>query len=561
MTFSFLRRTLFAVGFLAASAVPAAAQQPRALPPAAAAFERTGEWVGGSDLFGRGVSIMAELPAEPGRGVGRFTSLGWSAIARPMTVETGADGELRFEFPSTTGVPFVGAGRREGNVISGTISRGEERGSFHLVALAAIPADAEAPFIGTYDGPGGSEFLISRDGFGHLRLVIAGSINSVALFPSSATDYFFGNSVIGSTSPGQTLSFTRDAAGRVSGFIIRQESRPDVVANRVERYAQQAIRFRNGDVQLSGTLVLPSRTGRHPVVVLTEGSGDWTRDTAWWMDPVNVFLRRGIGVFIYDKRGVGQSGGDWRRSSYGQLSEDLLAAIRALRRHPNVDRARIGARGMSQGGWIASLAASRSSHLAFLISLSASAAGTVEAQDTQSLIERMRADGFSEGEVEEARRLLGLTYQAPHSPAAWTRMQAVAEALRARPWFGRTIAGLPRDAWVWQQRRLNAGYDPAPAFERVRVPTLIIYGELDRPEASIPRLERALAIAANRDFEIRVLPGANHNLEVAGSSGSVLAEGFLDLVGDWTARRVCTPARPCAVVASTVPAAPPPRPQ
>jgi hypothetical protein len=497
---------------------------------------------------------MVQLPAGTGRRVGRFTSLGWSAINRPLTLETGHGGELRFEFPSTTGIPFVGTGRREGNVIRGTIGRGEERGSFHLVPVAAIAPPAEEAFIGTYDGHRGGEFLVSRDGFGHLRLVIAGSTQSVALFPSGADDYFFGNSVVGSTTAGQRLAFNRDSAGNVTGFVIRQDSGPEVAATKVERYSQHPVRFRNGDVELSGTLVLPARSGRHPVVVLTEGSGDWTRDTAWWMDPVNAFLRRGIGVFVYDKRGVGQSGGDWRRSSYGQLSEDLLAAVRALRRHPNVDPARVGARGMSQGGWIASLAASRSRELAFLISLSASAAGTVEAQDTRTLLDRMRADGFSDADIEDARRLLGLTYRAPHSRSAWARMQAAAEPLRGRRWFDRTIAGLPRDAWVWEQRRLNAGYDPARAFQRVRIPTLIVYGELDGPAASVPRLERALRAARNRDFEIRILPGANHNLEVAGANGSALAEGFLDLVGDWTARRVCTAAKPCAVVPPPAPA-------
>lgn len=549
-----LRHTaLFLLALLAASV--AAQTPPRPLD----ASVPHSEWVGGSDLFGRGVSIMVELPPAPGSGVGRFTSLGWSAIRRPLTVEAGAGGEIRFQFPSTTGIPFVGTGRREGNVIRGTIGRGEERGAFHLVAVAAVPPAAEEAFIGTYDGPGGREFLIGRDGFGHLRLVIVGSISSVPLFPRAPGDYFFGNSVVGSATPGQTLTFTRDSAGRVTGFVIRQASGPEVAATRVERYAQRPVRFRNRDAELSGTLVLPTPSGRHPVVVLTEGSGDWTRDTAWWMDPVNVFLRRGIGIFIYDKRGVGQSGGDWRLATYDQLSEDLLAAVRVLRRHPNVDPERIGARGMSQGGWIASLAASKSRDLAFLISLSASAAGTVEAQDTETLIERMRADGFSEAELQDAQRLVGLTYLAPHSPAAWARMHAAAEPLRERRWFGRTIAGLPRESWVWEQRRLNAGYDPARAFERVRTPTLIVYGELDRPGPSVPRLERALRAARNRDVTIRILPGANHNLEVPGANGSPLAEGFLDLVGDWTARRVCTAAKPCAAVPPP-PAADQPRP-
>lgn len=220
-----------------------------------------------------------------------------------------------------------------------------------------------------------------------------------------------------------------------------------------------------------------------------------------------------------------------------------MGAVGALKRRPNVDPGRIAVRGFSQGGWIASLAASKSRALAFLIYNSASANGTVHAYDTATLLEAMRRDGFSASDLLEAERLVALTYAAPHDRSAWARMQAAAAALSGRRWFGRTIAGLPREAWVWEQRRLNAGYDPAPAFERIRIPTLVVHGELDKPQPGVRRIEEALRRSGARDYTIRVLPGADHNLEVANEGRRDWAAGYLDLLGDWTLR-VCDPAAP-----------------
>jgi pimeloyl-ACP methyl ester carboxylesterase len=102
-----------------------------------------------------------------------------------------------------------------------------------------------------------------------------------------------------------------------------------------------------------------------------------------------------------------------------------------------------------------------------------------------------------------------------------------------------TTGGLPRDNWVWEQRRLNAGYDPAATLRRVRCALLIIYGERDNPSQGITRIEQALKEAGNRDYSIRVFPEADHSLEVRQESGKMVwAEGFPELLTKWTLQRV-----------------------
>ena len=87
---------------------------------------------------------------------------------------------------------------------------------------------------------------------------------------------------------------------------------------------------------------------------------------------VGVLLRHGLAVLVYDKRGIGQSGGSYPGDSptaaaIDTLARDAAAAARFLAAQPEIDRARVGLTGQSQAGWIAPLAASREPAIRFLV--------------------------------------------------------------------------------------------------------------------------------------------------------------------------------------------------
>jgi len=115
---------------------------------------------------------------------------------------------------------------------------------------------------------------------------------------------------------------------------------------------------------LAGTLYLPLDSGPHPVMVFQFGSSDWQRanipvDTSW--------TDRGLAILIFDRRGLGGSGGVCCDANIKLLADDLLAGVDAVAQYPDVDPARIGIFGFSQGGWVVPEAASRVQHLAFSI--------------------------------------------------------------------------------------------------------------------------------------------------------------------------------------------------
>ncbi|GAB3726449.1 hypothetical protein GCM10028862_01760 [Luteimonas pelagia] len=142
---------------------------------------------------------------------------------------------------------------------------------------------------------------------------------------------------------GRTLTLT-DADGQVR------------TATRVRRPDTREVRFQSGDLRLAGTLYTPSTAAQHPAVVLAHGSGPADRFGGPW---ITYFTDLGFAVFAYDKRGVGESEGDWRQASYLDLAADLEAAVAWVSTQPGVDPARVGVHTSSQSGWYAPLAAAR----------------------------------------------------------------------------------------------------------------------------------------------------------------------------------------------------------
>jgi len=226
---------------------------------------------------------------------------------------------------------------------------------------------------------------------------------------------------------------------------------------------------------LAATLQLPS-TGRapFPAIVLVHGSGRTTRDRMRWMaDPL---LSMGVAVLSYDKRGVGGSTGTYvnvgtARSVevFGDLSDDALACVAALKARKDIDAARIGLGGNSQAGWILPLAASKSKDVVFLVITSGPAVTVGEEMEYSRLSgdDPGSIQGLSDPEID--RRMRG--FKGPH------------------------------------------GYDPVPVLEKLGTPSIWIEGEKDRSVpmvqtlATLDRLKRA-----GRPISVVTLPGAGHGL-------------------------------------------------
>src|SRR6185295_3661766 len=102
--------------------------------------------------------------------------------------------------------------------------------------------------------------------------------------------------------------------------------------------------------------------------------------------------------------GSGSSTGDWHDADFNDLAADVLACVEVLKSRPEIDAKRIGLFGQSQGGWVAPLAASRSSDIAFLVLVSG-APMTPARQGWWEAESKLRAANVSQDEIDRASSL------------------------------------------------------------------------------------------------------------------------------------------------------------
>jgi dipeptidyl aminopeptidase/acylaminoacyl peptidase len=348
------------------------------------------------------------------------------------------------------------------------------------------------------------------------------------------------------------MIFLKNGAGETDRMILKRGGRPDGEARRDFGFTEVPVTFPSDGVTIAGSLRLPPAPGRHPAVVYAHGSGPGTGNQISLL--AHFFLHRGIAVLGYDKRGVGASTGDWRRIDFPELASDALAAVRYLRSRPDIDPQKVGLFGISQGGWIVSLAASRSPDVAFFISHSGPGVSPRK-QEFTMLTNIMGEAGFSRDEIDGVLQAMSLLYEFGKTGKNGDKLDELVGKLKQNPKLADFLPPLSKEldrdklyekqemgdpGWFYH---LDVDYDPIPAVKRLRSPGLFIFGKHDFTvpvDESVGRIEAALKEAGNRTCRVVVLPNAGHGvLEVdpakprQPAAPMRLAEGYLRLLGDW----------------------------
>jgi pimeloyl-ACP methyl ester carboxylesterase len=296
-----------------------------------------------------------------------------------------------------------------------------------------------------------------------------------------------------------------------------------------------------GGVTLAARLYLPAGPGPFPALVFTHGSGPSGRDNGRYQEEAGYLAAAGIACLTYDKRGYGQSTGDWKSATFAELASDAVSAVEYLKTRPEIAAHRIGLRGASQSGWILPLAANRSADVAFLIMISPPAVTPYD-----QVIYDVRTDledaGFSPPEVESALRLTksGLDYA--RTWQGWPEHKKKLEDASKERWF--EIASGPQtpDDWLWKWIHPLIDFDVLPSVKTLKARVLVLLGEQDREVPSQVAgylLQRALA--GNPHALIRYFPDGDHDLRSATAQKvngrAPLVVGYLDAIRDWVLQR------------------------
>ena len=365
------------------------------------------------------------------------------------------------------------------------------------------------------------------------------------LFPTDRDRFFAGPGAAVSTSVESGIAFQRDPAGRIVAMTWHWRDAPPRTARRVEIERREDVRFRNGDVQLAGTLIAANTRARHPALILVHGSGPGTREV---MLPFARFLvRRGVAVLGYDKRGVGGSTGDWNTSSFEDLAGDAVAAFEYLKTRSDIDPQRIGLMGVSQAGWIMPIAAVRARGIAFLISVSGAGVSAAETTVDHAQHE-MNGRGMKPQTVDQILAVMKLQNRYAATGQGWDEYAAARAALAAR--LGQppgNFPATPEDPY-WRSVRPMYAYDPQPTLRQLLTPTLALFGERDNnilPDKNHAAWDAALRAAGNRDYTLRIVPRANHiHLEATLGTNAEMptlqrfAPAYASTIIEWLAARL-----------------------
>ncbi len=278
------------------------------------------------------------------------------------------------------------------------------------------------------------------------------------------------------------------------------------------------------------TLVASYSPAGPTAVVAVHGASEGTRGWYLYRHLHDVLPPAGIGVVTFDRRGDGESTGTQSRGHFGTQADDALAVADAA------GAERIGLWGISQGGWVAPLAAARSDRVAFLVLL-ASTGVTPAAQMRYAVAEQIRRGGFDDEAVARAGSLRARA-------EAWIRgedagdLNAELAAAAREPWWPLAFLpeGLPPESEAAPIRRELADemfFEPEPVFAAVRVPTLLFYGDDDSWTPVQPSID-AWRRARGDEVEVVVLPGTGH--EPVHPDGE-LSQAYERMLVDWVRAR------------------------
>lgn len=282
---------------------------------------------------------------------------------------------------------------------------------------------------------------------------------------------------------------------------------------------RESIVLNSGPLSLMGELLIPSGNPPFPALVLIEGSTTEGRSNWTYRSFGELLARNGIAAFIYDKRGVGESEGDITSATFDDLATDAANAVRRLAARSDIDSRAIGVLGISQGGWLAPMAAQQCDSVSFII-LVVGAATSVWDQELHRVAYTMRAgslnedqpDSFSVEEIADALTHTRLGFSVAANPERWDEWSKSAAVARASRW-ARYVAldSSVEELQGWMRQR----YDPAETLRRTTKPVLALFGEEDSyvpPDENVGRMHALLMEAGNRDVTTVVYPDCGHEL-------------------------------------------------
>ena len=407
----------------------------------------------------------------------------------------------------------------------------------------------------------GATLAVKMNGVGMLKLLIAGLALAVSASPANACETGLYRSSSGEQAAvvhpadGTTRYMLTD--GRRGQFGTPQSLLTcdgETIRSGRDSWERVPLRvttttFRSHQQMLTGWLIEPVGTKPQPLVVMVHGSERTSPSQSVYP---YVFAANGLTVFAYDKRGTGQSEGEYTQN-FELLADDAAAALGEARRLAAGRYTRAGFFGGSQGGWVAPLAAT---HVpADFVAVGFGLISSPQEEDRDQVVTEMREFGYAEKDIGEAKQLADAASRiaASHFTSGFEQFQTLKTTYSDRPWFAR-IKGEYTGAMIRESdadlRRVGQplfddveliwNYDAQATLKRLKAPLLWVIAEQDReapPELTLERLSNLRKAGAN--ITVYSFPDTDHGIYEfvqapdGGRKITRVSDGYFQLVADW----------------------------
>ncbi len=299
-----------------------------------------------------------------------------------------------------------------------------------------------------------------------------------------------------------------------------------------------------------GVSLYTNGVGKRTTIVLIHGNDPETREMGFL---IPYFVLNGINVISYDQRGTGKSSGNWQENGPVQRAIDVEAVYDAYATNPRVDTARMGVWGFSNGGWTAPIVAINRP-LAFMI-LKSGPPESIEDNVYYTLEQQLHHKNYDAQVIASATSAWRALFDALSGKGSWDTTRALYQSASTKPWFKDSYLpffyppklGFPPPAAAAAGMQRELLFDPTETLEKVRTPTLALFGALDRNvdvTHAPARFKADFARSGMRDFTIHLYHDAGHTLKASstGFNGEAspperLTSGYPEIMVQWLRQR------------------------
>lgn len=276
------------------------------------------------------------------------------------------------------------------------------------------------------------------------------------------------------------------------------------------------IKIPSENIMLGATLTVPKSNSfsKLPGILLIHGSGKQDRDETFGLfngtfKEMAMFLsENGFATIRYDKRGVGQSGGDFLASGLYDFARDAESVFNYLKSREEVDPSQIFLIGHSYGGKVATKVSSRHPEVAGLILLAC-----VASQEPDNLIRQNKFISEVKKESEEERKARLEMLDSWAEKVKNRDLQNYSDYFKPNA-LSREFQKMQQDnpfPPIWMSQAME--YNQLKTLEKLKMPILAVSGASDWlvPPSETKLLEQTLEEANHPDFEVDVFPEIDHH--------------------------------------------------